>query len=263
MSLVQTFAKIKTFLLDLIFPIECLGCGKEDVWLCEECFNNIPINQEQICPLCKRISLFGKTCSNCQDKSYLDGILIASHYKDELLQKLIPVFKYKFVTDMAEPLGELLVKLLKSFQTGFDYQDLNRGGLNELKFKHLLSVPNIFIQKETVLMPIPLHKKRLKERGFNQAELLAKQVSKQFNWQIENKFLKRKHYTSPQAKLSGKEREENMRDVFECLGSDKIINTKIILIDDVMTTGATMQDAARTLKNAGAKEVWGLALAHG
>lgn len=251
MNFYNELIKLKNFCLDLIFPIECLGCGKENTWLCEKCLENIPLNQNQICPLCKKISLYGRTCPNCRPYSFLDGILIAGHYQNKLLQKSIYALKYQFVVEIAKPLGSLLIKLLKSFQNNFVFQ--------EEVFMKL----DIFTRKDTLFIPIPLHKRKFRERGFNQTELLAQEVSQSLGWLVEKEVLKRKRYTGDQTKLPEKKREENMKNAFVCLNPEKIANKRIILLDDVMTTGATLQEAAKTLKNAGAKEVWGLALAHG
>jgi len=125
-----------------------------------------------------------------------------------------------------------------------------------------------------MVIPIPLHKRKLHERDFNQAELLAKEVAKQFSIPLENGILKRNQFTFPQAQIKDhKIRRENVKNIFEierkfvkkCKTENKnLLQEKtIILVDDVATTGATLSEAAKVLKQAGAKEVWGLVVAKG
>ncbi len=208
--------KIKKFILDILFPIECLGCGKEETWLCNKCLETIPLKVQFI------------------ERKYLDRVLICGSYDNELLKKAIHIFKYKYVFELGEPLGGLLIKVLRK-----------------------VSLPCKFL-----LVPVPLHKKRLKERGFNQAEILANEVAKGFGAQVAN-ILCRNRNTIPQVDLDEKERQKNVQGVFSCLEHSKIKNQNIILIDDVLTTGATMGECARVLKESGAKEVWGSVLAKG
>jgi ComF family protein len=123
-------------------------------------------------------------------------------------------------------------------------------------------------------VPVPLHKRKLRERGFNQAELLAKEVAEYFSLSLETKALIRKKYTPPQVRTKNhKARRESLKNAFEissiftkkCISENtNFLKEKIIiLIDDVTTTGATLFEAAKVLKRAGAKEVWGLVVAKG
>ena len=111
---------------------------------------------------------------------------------------------------------------------------------------------------------IPLHQKRLKWRGFNQAEEIAKKLSFFFEVPVLNNALIRIKYTTPQVKMENNlQRKENIKGAFVCPYPEIIKNQKIFLVDDVFTTGATMEEAAKTLKQAGAKEVWGVVTARG
>jgi competence protein ComFC len=112
-----------------------------------------------------------------------------------------------------------------------------------------------------IILAVPLHKKRFLERGFNQAELIAIEISRIFGMKTDFKSLKRIKNTKQQANLSKKERLENMKQAFSA-NFDKAPE-KVYLFDDVFTTGQTMNEAARALKKAGVKEVNVLALAHG
>ena len=108
-----------------------------------------------------------------------------------------------------------------------------------------------------------MEKKKLKKRGFNQAEEIAKELSLFLKIPLFNNVLIKIKETLPQIELSDKEREENVSGAFFCQNKKEIGGKKILLVDDVYTTGATMEECARVLKEAQAKEVWGLAIARG
>lgn len=230
--------------LDLIFPRACLGCGQTDTWLCSLCLAQIQIcgAKEQVCPVCKKPSFGGQVCQNCRDQSFLDGVLAASHFKGTLLQKILHTYKYQFVSDLKQPLGEILKRALREWQ-------------EKLPEKHPVC------QNEILIIPIPLHKSRLKWRGFNQSELLAREIASN-NWILDTTSLTRHQKTLAQAHLDKAARAANLTQAFVCTQPEKIKNKNIFLVDDVFTTGATLQAAAQVLKSAGAREVWGLVIAH-
>lgn len=117
------------------------------------------------------------------------------------------------------------------------------------------------LDKKPILVPIPLSSKRLRKRGYNQAELLAKELEKQFGLTVEL-LLKRVRETKPQYGLKREERIENIKEAFALNDQRSMTNFQgktVLLVDDVLTTGSTMSEAAKILKKAGAKEVWGVA----
>jgi predicted amidophosphoribosyltransferase len=214
--------KIKNFFLDLFFPKKCLGCGKSDTYLCTDCFNKIEIN-----PIAEHPDNIG-----------LNKLISATNYTNPLMRELIKSFKYHFVQELSEPLSQLLIKTLKTFDTS-------------------LKVFNF------VIIPIPLHEHRLRYRGFNQAELLAKQVANHFNLLIKTNILKRIVPTGPQANIKNiNKRKNNIENVFSTM-SGAVEGKNILLIDDVATTGATLIEAAKVLKSNGAREIWALVVAKG
>jgi len=232
--------KIGNLLLDLIFPIECLNCRQEGDYFCNSCFRELKFNNKEY---------LEKALKNIK-APYLDKIYIAGDYEDKSLKKLITKYKYNFL----KPLGNVLAKFLISFW------DLEIKETETLNFK--ISKP----QKNYIVIPIPLSKKRLDWRGFNQAEIIAREFSEHFKYEL-NLDLKRIKYKKPQAELSEKERLNNLKSAFSYL-SDKnnkniLDGNTIILVDDVATTGATLNEAARTLKEAGATEIYGLVIAKG
>lgn len=222
--------KIGLKLLDLFLPIECVNCQTEGVYLCDACFEKLKINNPEDS---KILSANLKTPN-------LDAVWIAGNYEDPLLKKLIIKYKYNFL----EPLHKPLSLFLKNFWKNY-----------------LLSSSQIIDKNNFLIIPIPLSKKRLKWRGFNQAELLAINFCFYFNYSLSLNLKKIKN-RPPQVSLNEKEREKNLQSVFAF--KDKRLEEKnILLIDDVTTTGATLNEAAIILKKAGAKRVEALVLAKG
>lgn len=217
---------IKKFLLDLFFPIQCLGCDKDGVWLCQDCLRKIKINFED------KFKQIGS------DQN-LNGTWVVTDYNNLLLTKILHSFKYNFVSDLGLSLAELLIQFLGD--------KISKGEI--LKFDLIIAVP--------------LAKKRKLWRGFNQAEILAQKVSQKFKWPLNSKVIIRKYHTHPQVGLKAVERLNNVKGIFSVTEQELIKNKKVLLIDDVITTGATMQECAKVLKQAGANEVWGLVVAKG
>jgi ComF family protein len=251
---------VRDFILDLIFPKECLGCGREGVWLCKKCFTKIPLNTELFCLGCNRPTDHGQICPYCQRHFFLDGIWVAADYKNEILANLIKIFKYHSAREIKDILGRLLLSCLHNLL-------INQTFLIDFVTKQKTSkrnLPMILADWPTniLLIPIPLHRRRQRRRGFNQAALLAEIISKKFSLPFsENQLIRIKH-RKPQAKLKKIARQKNIQNCFRWQG-ENLNQTNIILIDDVTTTGATLNEAAKTLKQAGAGEVWGLVIAKG
>ena len=230
--------KIKSLLLNLFFPKKCLGCGTADVYLCPKCFNRIEITLNNTCFFCGKITWQGKICIGCQKENYLDRVIVGAEYKVPLVRDLIKNFKYHYVRELAKPLSQLIIKSLALCGT--------------LDFPH-----------NAVVVPIPLYGRRMRTRGFNQAELLAKEVANYFNLPLETNLLKRTISTEPQANIKDDEKRKiNIKGVFN-LNSPAVQGKNIILVDDVSTTGATLTEAGKILKNNGANEVWALVVAKG
>ena len=119
--------------------------------------------------------------------------------------------------------------------------------------------------KESLIVPVPLHIKRKRWRGFNQAEVLASRLAEGFNLVMRAYILNRIKDTQAQTKLKRKQRLKNIKNAFKVNNEwqDKLKSTKILLVDDVATSGRTLNECARALKESGAKEVWGIVLARG
>ena len=239
------------FIKDILFPPECLFCRRADAWVCRYCFKKIKFNATPYCLGCKQINDYGEFCSNCQPNYYLEGIFIAGNYEDPILSQLIKKLKYQFLKTLSQPLGDFLNLYLQ-----------NQICLNPLLNRSPYLNPKLKISANKILVvPVPLHKKRYRWRGFNQAELLARVVATNFGWKL-NLDLQRLIYKTPQVKLNERERRQNVEQAFVWKGQN-LNGRQILLVDDVTTTGATLNDAGRALKAAGAEQVWGLVVAKG
>lgn len=230
--------KIQQTILDWLFPQECVGCRVEGALLCESCAIKIPQVENDLCLFCNRNFAIQGICDDCSSSTELDEIIAACKYKGTTIERAIHCFKFNFVEELAAPLANFLA--LKLRRLGY-----------------------LDIIKTAILTPIPLHQKRFLERGFNQSDLLARALSRQVGGAVNSEILKRVKYTSQQAKLERVARLENIKEAFVCVDPRMVVGREVFLIDDVFTSGATMNEAARTLKNAGAKKVIGLVIAHG
>jgi len=226
--------KLFDYILDLLFPKYCVGCNKEGTWLCSQCQGKIILIKKPTCPNCLTLTEKGQFCPRCRKNTSLTGLIVAAYYKEGPLKEAIHTFKYDGVFDLAKDLGKILVGVLKERN----------------------------LAKKFVIVPIPLHYKRQAKRGFNQAELLAQQVQNDFGWEINKALVRNKQTQKTQAELSGAARRKNVKNIFSWQGGEELKNKSILLIDDVYTTGATLNECAKILRqDAHAKEIWGLVLA--
>lgn len=254
----------RDFILDLLFPISCLGCSRPDVWLCPRCFKSLTINTKHVCPKCQKSNQSSTYCSKCSSNFYLNGIWVASDYNNPLLASTIKKFKYSFIKDLRRPLALLLALYLRQVINQFRLTNSNlTGGKIWQKFSRLDDAPALILNfPKTLIIYVPLHKKRLRWRSFNQAELLADSISKRFSLEQNKHDLKRIRHTKAQAKLNKQERQNNLSNSFAWNGND-LLGRHILLIDDVASTGSTLNECARVLKENGAGEIWGLVVARG
>ena len=229
-------------LLNFLFPIECLGCKKEGVWLCKNCLSvlNNNLNIQITCPICnKKKYLNGRICHNCQKNFYLNKVLISINYENKLTQTIIKAYKYNFIRDLKKPLSEIMINYFKT--------QVNL--INQSALIHFIVIPS------------PLSKKRFRWRGFNQSELLAQEIARYFNFTYLPNLIIKKKDTQEQAELSKKQRLINVRNSFQLTGHQNINGKSFLIIDDVITTGATLSEIARILKGGGAEQIWTLVIA--
>ncbi len=231
------------FIKDCLFPIFCLGCDQEGVWWCDSCIIQSFNGGEFYCPVCHLKNLNGKNCLNCQAASSLEAVAAFFNYQNNrAVSGLIKKFKYNLVTDINNLWLQITTEFLNTiWQAG--------------------NLPSC----DATLVPVPLHSRRRRERGFNQAQLIAQNIFQVLKKdhpgiQLDDLNLQRIKFTKQQAKLNRAERLSNLNGAFVWQGRDAL-SKNIILVDDVFTSGATMQECARVLKSAGAQKVYGLVMA--
>lgn len=229
------FIDLKNLVLDTLFPIVCLGCQQEGQFLCLPCQDKLQQVSHQVCIRCRGPSANGMTHSACKEQALPEGLISVFEYADPLLDQAIIFGKYKFLPNIYQTLGKLLIKYL----VRHDYHE---------------------IFSEPMLCPIPLAKARLRWRGFNQSVIIAEALSNYFSWPITN-VLQRTKPTKTQKDLNKKQRQINVAQSFRITDVSAIANHNIILVDDVITTGATALEAAKVLKSAGAQSLWIVTLA--
>lgn len=225
-------AKLKGAALDLLFPQYCVGCGKEGCFICGACHQSLTRIVPPICPRCGRPQPGDMLCPDCVGwQAQIEGIRSPFRFEGVMRQS-IHQLKYRNLRALAAPLAELLR----------DY---------------LIANP----MPVEVLVPVPLHQKRLRERGYNQSYLLARELGRLTNLPVVDDCLIRQRHTPPQARTATvEERKSNIADAFACR-DHRLRDKQVLLIDDVATSGTTLDACASALKASGAASVWGLAMA--
>ncbi len=210
-------------LAGLIAPHSCLVCNREGSLLCGDCRVTAVITKRATCYRCNAISESGKTCNSCRSSSVLSGVIVASHY-DGQVKELIGRLKFQQTVAAAEVLAELLTPLLDSAQ--FD-----------------------------LVAAVPAAPSRYRARGYNQAELIAKAVARRLGLPYSRPLVRLGN--ARQLGQSRQSRLEQMSQAFEAKSTPLIQDARILLVDDVLTTGATLNACASELKKMRAKGVWG------
>jgi len=214
-------SRLKPNLLDLLFPRMCINCQREGYYLCPDCFSLLEISD-----------LHQK-----HPGKNLNDLYFALPYKSPLIKKLVRAFKYPpFIKELAQTLSEIIIA-------------------------HFQMSSNVENFKKYIMIPVPLEKKRKKWRGFNQAEEIGGHLANYFKLPLITDLLLKTRSTPPQVDLSSKKRGENLRGVFSIKNAQSIQGKNILLIDDIYTTGSTMEECGRVLHQAGAKEIIGIAVA--
>ncbi len=217
--------------LDLLFPPRCVWCGSWGKWLCDNCLRTVRFLEEPHCRFCGKALPEWGTCPSCSNEFHaLEGIISVAYFEGPI-QEAVHLLKYRGRTALAYPLAELMAsRLIRT--------DL----------------------KADAIIPVPLHPQRLRERGYNQAALLAESLSQKLGIPILNGALERIRYTRSQVGLGALERKENVKGAFRA-DPLKVAGKDLILVDDVCTTGATLEECGFALKQAQAGRIWGLTLA--
>ncbi len=213
-----------TKILNILYPKFCFNCGKEGTYLCQDCQSTMAIlDTHKIC----------KTAN-------LKDLYWALPYQGNLIKNLIRKFKYEpFIKELAIPLTSLIINHFQLIEKSFaDFSNF-------------------------ILIPVPLEKRKIKWRGFNQAEEIGKELAKLLKIPLVSDCLIKTKETLPQVKFKKEKRKENLKEAFSIKNKKQVSGRKILLIDDVYTTGSTMEESAHVLKDAGATEIIGVVVARG
>jgi len=223
-------------MLDLLYPPRCEACGRlRREPICAECQAAIVRIAPPMCEVCgvpfDPRAQAAPRCEDCRGKRRPFSVARSAAYYEGPLAEAIRRFKYHSQIVLAKPLGALMVEVLAS-SAGRDLDAM----------------------RVDVVCPVPLHRSRLRERGFNQSELLAQAISQATERPLRS-LLERTRPTLPQVDLPVGSRAQNVRGAFAPRLQEVIAGQRVLLIDDLFTTGATLTECARVLRQAGAEEV--------
>lgn len=239
----NTMVFILKTIIDFIFPPKCAICGKyfraeKEVVICPNCISQIKYIESPQCSRCGK-PFYSEAaadyhCGDCLTKRRYFNRARAMGCYDGTLRKAIHLFKYKLKNNLAFSLASLMADRMQSYFVGVAY--------------HLI-------------IPVPLHPGRLRERGFNQSLSLAKFLSTQYKIPLDRYSLTRGKITKPQVGLSERNRKDNVRGAFLLSERSKVVDKNILLLDDVYTSGNTVDECSKVLIKAGAHKVDVLTLA--
>jgi len=241
-------------LLDFLFSKRCVVCKKHGSYLCEQCFAFLSFDAKSLCLACNNPSFNNLTHPRCRRKYTIDGCFSALTY-NKTVQKLIYNFKYKpYLADLKTVLSDLFYE---SIIQNEQFMKLITNG----EPARNASLSSASVAGGWILVPIPLSSSKLRKRGYNQSEILAKELSQKFNFPVHD-LLSRTRETKTQVGLSNEKRKLNVQGAFSIKTENIKLKTKnILLVDDIATTGSTLLEAARVLKKGGVDKVFGLTLA--
>jgi len=219
------------WVLDLLFPPRCVGCGALGHWLCPTCQEQMAPLEPPLCSQCGIPLTRAGLCSACASHPLPRFHLRSAVFFEGPARQAVHRLKYRGQTAVAAPLARIMYEMWERERPTAE-----------------------------VVVPVPLHPAREEERGFNQAALLARELSNLVGLPLAESGLQRVRHTPPQVGLSRRERQQNVRGGFRCQ-DPALRGRQILLVDDVCTTGATLQAAAHALWEGGAGEVWAFTLA--
>jgi len=230
-EILTTTRNIWSGLLTLIFPERCTGCNQLGSLFCDECRRKVRFVLPPLCPLCGYPSSENLVCPQCQRSPLaIDGIRSVAFFEGPLRQA-VHAFKYQGLCTLAVPLARMMSACWQCEPLPAD-----------------------------VIVPVPLHRRRLRERGYNQAGLLAQVLCRESNLPLYEDWLVRAKATSPQVELDAWARRKNVTGAFLCCQPEAVEGQRVLLIDDVCTTGSTLESCSLALRQAGARSVWAFTL---
>lgn len=209
-------------ILSIVAPHECVGCGAEGVVLCVECTERLPYLPAGICYLCGRLSKNYKVCAKCADSTALQHVYVVAQYTD-LAKTLVAKYKFDNVRAGAPPIAVTMHEALPYFA------------------------------EPPIVTFVPTMPQHARIRGFDHAQLLAKELAYQRGWHYAPQLLRQKSLQQHGATRT--ERQRQIKGAFRAVAADRIKGRHVLLVDDVVTTGATITEAARVLKKVGAQRI--------
>jgi len=224
-----TLHRLTLSALDLLFPPVCGGCGKAGSHWCEECQRRVQILNGTVCEVCGLPQDTGGICDACRaERPHFRALRAWAVFEDPVRKAL---HKLKYYRNFS--MGDALAAQMADFVIGLNWQ-------------------------ADMLIPIPLGRQRMKERGYNQAGMIAEPLAMALDIEFAPKALARRKETRSQVGLSKQERQKNVLGAFQAAG---VGGKAILVLDDVSTTGATLSSSAEALLSAGAKDVYALTVA--
>ena len=236
----EELKSIGNFFLDIFFPRNCLSCGKEGKYICENCrtfLGEAPL----VCPVCGRGSFSGQRHIDCPPRHKLDGLVAVWEYEG-LAKIVIHGIKYRKLGDAVSEFIELSLEAMAK---------------DKERFASFLSY---LLSEKPLITFIPMFSKKERKRGFNQSELIARALGKMTGLETVSLLEKIKE-TESQTGLKKEKRLKNIEGAFSLKTDSLKLPENLILVDDVWTTGATMKEGSKILKQSGAKKIWGFVLA--
>jgi competence protein ComFC len=218
-------------MLDWIYPPNCGGCGKPGTRWCKVCAQNTPEMEPPICPICGDLVVDEQPCQRCQTLPVHFTSLRSYTIYQGAIREAVHKLKYGGDKSMGDVLAQMMISGLEKLNWSLD-----------------------------IVTSVPLGLVRFAERGYNQATLLARPIALSQNMPFSTKLLFRVRETQTQVGLTMKERQENMEDAFRAV-IEQVEGKNILVVDDVATSGATINGCARALRAAGASKVYGYTLA--
>jgi competence protein ComFC len=239
--MLEKLKELKDGVLDAVLPAACVSCGTEGRYICEKC-EIFLVEASFICPFCRQASFAGERHVVCAPRHGLDGLASIWEYEGAV-QRLLHLIKYNGVAHTVE---EVVERACDSMM------------LDQKRFAAFLS---FLFFPDTLVAYVPMHRRKEKHRGFNQTELFANALAKRTKNKVV-RLLEKSKETKPQVDLNKEERLYNVQESFVFSArSDLPDIKKVVLVDDIWTTGATMKECCKVLKKAGIQEVWGFTLA--
>ncbi len=232
MSIGTILGKAGKQAIDLLFPPRCVICGRLGSFLCPDCRSSLPRAGPPRCAICWQPTP-GRTCGRCEESRPSFNGLRSPYIFEGGTRELVHRLKYQNQSVLAGPMADLVIDFLADNPLPAD-----------------------------VLVPVPLFPRRMRVRGYNQSALLAQALARQLGLPVNERTLNRTRNTTSQARTNNSdERRTNVREAFTCRDG-QLAGERVLLVDDVLTTGATLDACARALQRAGVESVWALTFAH-